>query len=356
MKIDKNDPRLTAYVLNEASKADRILIEQALQSDASLKAEIELLKSAVSRLHDARNESAYRLNPNQREKVLNRKPSGWNWWPAVGGFATAGLALMLVFKNPVSTDSSALLGQEKTAKLEAVSETKTETVATGALAPEPRKEKLDSIVDAAPPTVPVQASEQASLPDPKGEDEVRPSLAQHEAEAPIEKAKAFGGAPAASQAMLKPEPSEETAEKAAPATNFKDVSDSKDSMANLSLGSGSGAKMARAAAPKKTATPSTLWVLVSAGKPGGPIALNAEIEKTVLPLIQTCAQSVQSGLVLVVHLSLKESKVTQVRIEEIGRTALNSETLECLKAGQPQNLQNNTGIRDYSYQLKAVSK
>lgn len=354
MKIDKNDPRLTAYVLNEVSNADRILIEQAMQSDAELRAEIELLKATVSVLSEVQNEPVYRLNPAQREKVLGRKTAGWNWWPALGGLATAGLAIMLVLKNPVSTDSSALLEQEKTAKLEAVSESKNETAvaeagapqsAGGAAppqavqtenrgrAPEPQKEKAD-LMAAAAPSAPVAAPEAAALAAHSAEESVQ---------APADSAKGF--APEGSAGRV---------------ANLKVEAENQDSLSQpYSLGSGAGSVRPKAQALKKIAVPPLQWLFVaSENGPSGQTAIDAEVQRFVLPQVQKCRHAaLDTDLVVTVRLSLAGSKVTEIRIEKTGGApAFDSGLTECLKAGQPQSLQNNGALREYVYQLKAVSR
>lgn len=347
MKIDKNDPRLTAYVLNEVSNADRILIEQAMQSDAELRAEIELLKATVSVLSEVQNEPVYRLNPAQREKVLGRKTAGWNWWPALGGLATAGLAIILVLKNPVSTDSSALLEQEKTAKLEAVSESKNETAVAEAGAPQ-------SAGGAAPPQA-VQTENRGRAPEPQKEKAdlmaaaapEAAALAAHSAEESVQ-------APADSAKGFAPEGS------AGRAANLKVEAENQDSLSQpYSLGSGAGSVRPKAQALKKIEVPPLQWLFVaSENGPGGQTAIDAEVQRFVLPQVQKCRQAaLDTDLVVTVRLSLAGSKVTEIRIEKTGGApAFDSGLTECLKAGQPQSLQNSGALREYVYQLKAVSR
>ena len=102
MKIDKKDPRLTAYILGELEPSDILLIEKALTEDAELKKEVNLLKQGLGQLktHFSEQES-FRLNPEQREKILNlgvtatQKKSSFSWLTIGGGLVAASFAIMV---------------------------------------------------------------------------------------------------------------------------------------------------------------------------------------------------------------------------------------------------------------------
>ena len=101
MKISKNDPRLTAYVLNELDAAEKTIIEKALQADPELQAEVaEIKKSVVEFSKLALPEADMALSPAQREQIFAKavppaSTSGWSLWTIGGSLATACLALVL---------------------------------------------------------------------------------------------------------------------------------------------------------------------------------------------------------------------------------------------------------------------
>jgi anti-sigma factor RsiW len=108
MKINKNDPRLTAFVLNELSSAERSVIEQAIQADPELKREVLLLQTTVGLLSQSQESEVFRLDPAQREKLFPKKKSLWTVWTLSGGLATACLALILFQRtNYQQTESAA---------------------------------------------------------------------------------------------------------------------------------------------------------------------------------------------------------------------------------------------------------
>ena len=48
MTIDRNDPRLTAFVLNELEDREKAEVEAALQSSDELRSEIEKIREACA--------------------------------------------------------------------------------------------------------------------------------------------------------------------------------------------------------------------------------------------------------------------------------------------------------------------
>lgn len=103
MKLNKNDPRLTAYVLNELDANEKIIIEKALNEDPELRAEVQNLQKGVGQFktHFSSRETL-RLSDEQREKIFSAaeavKKSSWSWLTIGGGLVAASLALM-IFKN-----------------------------------------------------------------------------------------------------------------------------------------------------------------------------------------------------------------------------------------------------------------
>ena len=99
--INKNDPRLTAYVLNELEASERSLIEKAIQADPELQNEVLLLRQSAGVFESLHKNETYALNSAQREQlfskaVTNASPiPGWSLWTLGGSLATACLALIL---------------------------------------------------------------------------------------------------------------------------------------------------------------------------------------------------------------------------------------------------------------------
>lgn len=132
MKIEKNDPRLTAYVLNEITNEDRQLVEKALSNSAELRTEIEKLKIALGVLKkntDA-DDDFFRLTNSQRDQIFTKiaesQPNLLQrfikgpWGVATAGLITASFALM-VFNHSLKDqvhkgmklDASAELAESK---------------------------------------------------------------------------------------------------------------------------------------------------------------------------------------------------------------------------------------------------
>jgi anti-sigma factor RsiW len=112
VKINKNDPQLTAYVLNELSAQQKKALESQIQNDPELKAEIARLKSNTSQLKNLKAQEAYRLDPHQRENIF--KAAGINQtsiWSKIlkysGGLVAASLAVVIYVNNTSSLKKSA---------------------------------------------------------------------------------------------------------------------------------------------------------------------------------------------------------------------------------------------------------
>lgn len=107
MKINKNDPRLTAYLLNELSLAEHQLVEQAVKQSPELTAEVEILKKNLNILSSplSKDEDLFRLTTSQREKIFSTiSDSRPNWFQSfvkgpwgygAVGLVTASFALMV---------------------------------------------------------------------------------------------------------------------------------------------------------------------------------------------------------------------------------------------------------------------
>lgn len=98
MKISKNDPRLTAYVLNELDALEKSMIEKALQADSELQNEVAQIKKSIGVFNTlAKSQVEMELSKAQREKIFERPSSarGWSIWTIGGSLATACLAVML---------------------------------------------------------------------------------------------------------------------------------------------------------------------------------------------------------------------------------------------------------------------
>ena len=88
MKIDPNDPRLTAYALGELADSDRIVFEAELAGDPAARQEVEQIRRAAGNLTaKLETEPCPRLEPEQRlviqERIAPREKEtgiGFRWW------------------------------------------------------------------------------------------------------------------------------------------------------------------------------------------------------------------------------------------------------------------------------------
>ncbi len=107
MKIDPNDPRLTAYALGELDAVERAKVEALLKDDESARREVETIRRAASMVADElQSEPCPRLSPEQLAVINNRfaihgeetRPFPWwqifGWATALG--AAAVIAMMMV--------------------------------------------------------------------------------------------------------------------------------------------------------------------------------------------------------------------------------------------------------------------
>ncbi len=107
MKINKDDPRLTAYLLNEISTEDRLLVEQAIRDSSEIKVEIEKLKYSLGLLSQKSpaDDDFFKLSKQQRKQIFDKisdsepsllqrllkSPIGY----ATAGLVTASFAVMV---------------------------------------------------------------------------------------------------------------------------------------------------------------------------------------------------------------------------------------------------------------------
>ncbi|MCG3149688.1 MAG: hypothetical protein PCFJNLEI_03153 [Verrucomicrobiae bacterium] len=98
MKIDLNDPKLTAYALGELSAADRQTFETALAEDPAARQEVERIQLAAGMLKERLDsEPCPRLEPAQRNVIYEKltpaeTPVGFRWWAG----ALAGVAALVL--------------------------------------------------------------------------------------------------------------------------------------------------------------------------------------------------------------------------------------------------------------------
>ena len=105
MKIDPNDPRLTAYALGELADSDRIAFEAELAGDPSAWQEVEQIRRAAGNLKTKLEaEPCPRLEPEQRLAIHERVAPvqetigiGFRWWMGLlAGAATLVLVVALM--------------------------------------------------------------------------------------------------------------------------------------------------------------------------------------------------------------------------------------------------------------------
>ena len=103
MNFDPNDPRLTAYVLNELPDADRTEVEALLASNPEAAAFVEELRATTGLLAASlANEPDLTLDPARRATIrtaAETHPAGrivaFPWWRTLAGFGAAAAALVL---------------------------------------------------------------------------------------------------------------------------------------------------------------------------------------------------------------------------------------------------------------------
>lgn len=112
MKINKNDPQLTAYVLNELSPQQMKAIETQIQTDPELKAEVARIKSNMNQLKALKTNEVFRLDPHQRENIFKAagisQTSTWSkFFKYSGGLVAASLAVVVYINNSGSLKNAA---------------------------------------------------------------------------------------------------------------------------------------------------------------------------------------------------------------------------------------------------------
>lgn len=107
MKIAKDDPRLTAYLLNDISTEDRLLVEQALRESSEIKEELEKLKKGMDLLkkNSPVEDDFFKLTNQQRQQIFdqisNTQPNFLQrfmrgpWGYVTAGLVTASFAFMI---------------------------------------------------------------------------------------------------------------------------------------------------------------------------------------------------------------------------------------------------------------------
>jgi hypothetical protein len=121
MKIEKNDPRLTAYVLNELSAPERAEIEKALQTSNELREEVNSLKIALTPLQNTKlgDDGFFSLTNPQRNalfaEITKSHPGGFQkfvtspWGYVTAGLMTASFALIMYSNNATLVNQPAQL-------------------------------------------------------------------------------------------------------------------------------------------------------------------------------------------------------------------------------------------------------
>ena len=112
MKINKNDPRLTAYLLNELSAEEKAQFDKWILEDSDLKKEVEILKQALKTAQGEPSENIdFSLTSAQRNKIFAHikseksfRPVSWRY--ACAGLIAAGFAFLVLkatLKTPVNS-------------------------------------------------------------------------------------------------------------------------------------------------------------------------------------------------------------------------------------------------------------
>ena len=106
MKITKDSPILTNYLLGEVSPAEKLAVESAMQADPEIRSAVENLKSAVILAKSLNREtSPAKLSEAQRNIILSaakaKSESGFilNWKSWGSGLLAASLALVIYINN-----------------------------------------------------------------------------------------------------------------------------------------------------------------------------------------------------------------------------------------------------------------
>jgi len=103
MKIDPNDPRLTAYALGELDDNERAEIEALIKNDNDAQREVETIRRATSKVTEKlQSEPCPRLNPEQLAAIEERfsafetPPRAFPWWRIIGWTTALGAAALVL--------------------------------------------------------------------------------------------------------------------------------------------------------------------------------------------------------------------------------------------------------------------
>lgn len=154
MKINKTDPRLTAYLLNELSNEDHVLVEEALRESSEIKEELERLKKGLGLLSKNKpaDEDFFKLTNQQRQQIFDQiadsQPNFLQrfirgpWGYATAGLVTASFALMVFnhsLKDQVTSQKAQMTKDEiVVSEVQKISEAPAATISAAA----PAKEKI----------------------------------------------------------------------------------------------------------------------------------------------------------------------------------------------------------------------
>lgn len=127
MKINKNDPQLTAYVLNELSPQQMKALETQIQSDPELKAEVNRIKSNMTQFKTLKTKEVFRLDPHQRENIFKTAGISQTFtWSKIlkysGGLVAASLAVIIYTNNSGKLNRSAKMSSDMQASAPALDE------------------------------------------------------------------------------------------------------------------------------------------------------------------------------------------------------------------------------------------
>lgn len=110
MKLNKNNPKLTAYVLNELSAAEVQQIELEIKQDPELQTEVQRLKQNINQLKQLKSSEVYRLDLNRRDALFAAVQPASRWSRILkysGGLTAAALAVTLYINNQTGLNRSA---------------------------------------------------------------------------------------------------------------------------------------------------------------------------------------------------------------------------------------------------------
>jgi len=118
MKIDPNDPRLTAYALGEMPAAERAAFERELAGDPAARAEIEAIRALGDSIgEELRQEAAPALTAAQRDAIARAPRRGvplvWKLVPLAACLAlVAGIAYLVTRPPDIVVDHEAREARE----------------------------------------------------------------------------------------------------------------------------------------------------------------------------------------------------------------------------------------------------